>query len=207
MVGWCKTAFRPAFSNEAGDAVMDMVKMDAMVEQRGWCWNTEGWVLDMSSLSDSEGYAAGCRHVLVLAQGFLRLLGGDPEERSGVVRNAKGNHVPGIWKRSSNHFNLLQATSAQQQICKDDVFLAGHAPPQTKEVTIVGKNAICNRENFVGPVLVHKILGPRPPPPTLPPFYYFPLPSPHTQTLGQSRALLSDEQECLAVQLKPKQAR
>ena len=35
-------------------------------------------------------------------------------------------------------------------------------PPQTK-VTIVGNNKICNRENLVGPFLVHKLLGPRPP--------------------------------------------
>ena len=37
---------------------------------------------------------------------------------------------------------------------------------QTK-VTIVGKNEIYNRENLVGPFLVHKLLGPRHP---LPPF-------------------------------------
>ena len=35
-------------------------------------------------------------------------------------------------------------------------------PPQTK-VTIVGKNEIYNWENLVGPFLVRKLLGPRPP--------------------------------------------
>ena len=39
-------------------------------------------------------------------------------------------------------------------------------PPETK-VTIVGKNKIYNRENLVGPFLVHKILGPSPPLPHL----------------------------------------
>ena len=41
-------------------------------------------------------------------------------------------------------------------------------PPQTK-VTIVGKNEIYNKENLVGPFLVHKIFGsqtPSPPPPS-----------------------------------------
>ena len=37
-------------------------------------------------------------------------------------------------------------------------------PPQTK-VTIAGKNEIYKRENVVGPFLVHKLLGPNPPPP------------------------------------------
>ena len=36
-------------------------------------------------------------------------------------------------------------------------------PPQTK-VTIVGKNEIYNREKLSGPFLVHRVLGPRPPP-------------------------------------------
>ena len=40
-------------------------------------------------------------------------------------------------------------------------------PPQTK-VAIVGKKEIFNRENLVGPLLVHKLLGPRPPPIRLP---------------------------------------
>ena len=39
-------------------------------------------------------------------------------------------------------------------------------PLQTK-VSIVGKNEIYKRENLVGPFLVHKILGPRRPPPPL----------------------------------------
>ena len=38
------------------------------------------------------------------------------------------------------------------------------SPLQTK-ATIVGKNEVYNRENLVGPFLVHKLLGPRPPPP------------------------------------------
>ena len=37
-------------------------------------------------------------------------------------------------------------------------------PPRPK-VTIVGKNEIYNRENLVGPFVVHKLLGPRPFPP------------------------------------------
>ena len=39
-------------------------------------------------------------------------------------------------------------------------------PPQTK-VPNVGKNEICCWENLIGPFLVHKFLGPRPPPPSL----------------------------------------
>ena len=35
--------------------------------------------------------------------------------------------------------------------------------PQTK-VTIVGKTEIYNRESLDGPFLIHKILGPGPPP-------------------------------------------
>ena len=38
--------------------------------------------------------------------------------------------------------------------------------PQTK-VTIVGRNETYNRENLIGPFLVHNFLGPRPPPPSL----------------------------------------
>ena len=38
------------------------------------------------------------------------------------------------------------------------------APPETK-VTIVGKDEIYQRENLVGPLLVHNVLVPRPPPP------------------------------------------
>ena len=41
-------------------------------------------------------------------------------------------------------------------------------PPPPTKVTIVGKNEIKNRANLVGPFLVHKLLGSRPPPP-LPP--------------------------------------
>ena len=41
------------------------------------------------------------------------------------------------------------------------------APLQTK-VTVVGKSEIYNRENLVGPFLVHTFFSPRPPPP-LPP--------------------------------------
>ena len=37
-------------------------------------------------------------------------------------------------------------------------------PPKTKG-TIVGKNEIYNREDLIGPLLVHTLLGPRPPPP------------------------------------------
>ena len=44
--------------------------------------------------------------------------------------------------------------------------------PQTK-VTTVGKNEIYNRENLVGPFLVHKIWVPDPPPPS---------PQPQTQS-------------------------
>ena len=39
-------------------------------------------------------------------------------------------------------------------------------PPQTKG-TIVGKNEIYRRENLIGPFLVHKHLGPKPPQPPL----------------------------------------
>ena len=37
-------------------------------------------------------------------------------------------------------------------------------PPARTKVTIVGKNEIYNRENLVGPFLVHKLLPPPPPP-------------------------------------------
>ena len=37
-------------------------------------------------------------------------------------------------------------------------------PPRTKG-TIVGNNEIYRRETLIGPFLVHKCLGPRPPPP------------------------------------------
>ena len=46
-------------------------------------------------------------------------------------------------------------------------------PPQTK-VTIVGQNEIYRWENLVGPFLVHKLLGPRPPPPTNTPLKHSP---------------------------------
>ena len=39
--------------------------------------------------------------------------------------------------------------------------------PETK-VTIVGKAEICNRENLIGPFLLLKFLGLRPPPPRRP---------------------------------------
>ena len=45
--------------------------------------------------------------------------------------------------------------------------------PQTK-VTVVGKSEIYNRATLVGPFLVHKILGPRPPLPPLSPCQSFP---------------------------------
>ena len=38
------------------------------------------------------------------------------------------------------------------------------SPPLQTKVTTEGKNEIYDRENLVGPFLVHKILGPRPPP-------------------------------------------
>ena len=41
----------------------------------------------------------------------------------------------------------------------------GDPPPPTK-VSVVGKNGIYHKENLIGPFLVHKILGPRPPSPT-----------------------------------------
>ena len=37
-------------------------------------------------------------------------------------------------------------------------------PPPPTKVTVVGKNEIYNRQNLVGPFLVHKFLGPDPPP-------------------------------------------
>ena len=40
-------------------------------------------------------------------------------------------------------------------------------PPPKTEVTIVGKNEIYNRENLIGPFLVHKLSSPKNPP--LPP--------------------------------------
>ena len=47
-------------------------------------------------------------------------------------------------------------------------------PPQTK-VTIVGKSEIYRWENLVGPFLVHKLLGPRPPPSSPLPYTSLPL--------------------------------
>ena len=41
-------------------------------------------------------------------------------------------------------------------------------PPQTK-VTIAGTNEIYRWEDLVGPFLVHKLLGPKPPAPPPPP--------------------------------------
>ena len=48
----------------------------------------------------------------------------------------------------------------------------GTPPPFQTEVTIVGKHEIYPRENLIGPLLVHKVLGPRPPPP---PFVILPM--------------------------------
>ena len=42
----------------------------------------------------------------------------------------------------------------------------GTPPPLTK-VTIVGTSKLCNRERLIRPFLVHRRLGPRPPPPLL----------------------------------------
>ena len=42
------------------------------------------------------------------------------------------------------------------------------------EATVVGQNEMYRRENLIGPFLVHKLLGPRPPLPPLPPFSRFP---------------------------------
>ena len=60
--------------------------------------------------------------------------------------------------------------------------IGGGVPPLQTEVTIVGNNEIYRWENLVGPFLVHKLLGPRPPPPasntSLPP--PLPWPLPHT---------------------------
>ena len=41
-------------------------------------------------------------------------------------------------------------------------------PPRTKG-TITGENEICNWENLIGPLLVHKVVGPKPPPALLSP--------------------------------------
>ena len=38
-------------------------------------------------------------------------------------------------------------------------------PPPPTKVAIVGKHAIYDSANLVGPFLVHKLLGPSPPPP------------------------------------------
>ena len=54
----------------------------------------------------------------------------------------------------------------------------GPLPPQT-EVTIVGTNEIYNRQNLVGPFLVHKLLGLSPSPRPLPLFKYIPGHSPY----------------------------
>ena len=55
-------------------------------------------------------------------------------------------------------------------------------PLQTK-ATIVGKNEIYNRDNFVGPFLIHKLLGLRP---THAPLQYFPgSPPPIPRTGGR----------------------
>ena len=42
-------------------------------------------------------------------------------------------------------------------------------PPLQTKVTIMGKNEIYHWESLVWPFLVHNLLGPRPPPPLLPP--------------------------------------
>ena len=44
-------------------------------------------------------------------------------------------------------------------------------PPPPNQSDFVGKNEICNRENLIGPFLVHKILGPRSPTPRFPPLF------------------------------------
>ena len=44
----------------------------------------------------------------------------------------------------------------------------GEEPPPQAKVTLVGKREMCRWENMVGPVLVHELLGPRPPPPSPP---------------------------------------
>ena len=43
-----------------------------------------------------------------------------------------------------------------------------HPPPPKTKGAIVGRNEIYRWENLVGPFLVHKLLGPRPPPPSSP---------------------------------------
>ena len=70
-------------------------------------------------------------------------------------------HVP-------NHRRAL-ATELACQLTIEFTYtgIAGPPPPPETKVTIVGNNEIYKRENLVGPFLVHKLLGPRPPTPPL----------------------------------------
>ena len=76
------------------------------------------------------------------------------------------------------------ASTVRERYCPavDPLFVVECVCGQTK-VTIVGKTEIYNRENLIGPFLVHKLLGLRPPPPPPPallllPWGTAPLPSP-----------------------------
>ena len=66
-------------------------------------------------------------------------------------------------RRGGNPPPPPQSLPRQRQTIRYRGLVATPPPPRTK-VTITGDNPIYRRENLIGPFLVHKCLGPRPPP-------------------------------------------
>ena len=75
--------------------------------------------------------------------------------------------------------------------------LPGPSSPKNK-VTIVVQNEIYHRENLVGPFLVHKLLGPRPSPPT-PPLSSSPALSSPAQPPPEPQTYATGKEQCVSV--------
>ena len=59
---------------------------------------------------------------------------------------------------------LGQASLEETSLALERPTIGGAPPPPKTDVTIAGKNEVYRCENLVGPFLVRKISGPRPPP-------------------------------------------
>ena len=72
---------------------------------------------------------------------------------------------------SSAPIVMLSAWTSTREVLEWPYTIGGGGvppPPLKTKVTTVGNNEIYNTENLVRPLLLHKLLGPRPPPPPPP---------------------------------------
>ena len=71
----------------------------------------------------------------------------------------------GLWGNVRSSFVCLPPKHGGKDVLGRLKTIAAPPPPETK-VAIVGENDIYHWENLVEPFLGHKIMGPRPPPPS-----------------------------------------